>query len=169
VEIKGCNFIGLVFESVLKLTVKVCCTFEDFIECGLGDLFFFGGVEFFSSGEFVFAGIVEDDSFFFDVGKEVLALDEFVVDEFDVTGDYSNIGAQRQFSAFGFDFVPKADVSGGEFELGNNAYIVVALFVDSQAAFALLVRAVFPVSACVGAEQDYLMCIFRKVRGFYRQ
>ena len=162
---------GLLIVTLTKVElitlIKVLRAFECFIECVLGDLFCFDGVEFFSVAEFNLFGVVQDDALFADFGEEVLALLEFEIDEIDFTGDDADERAQVHFGEFGFDFVPKAGVSGGVAEAGNDEYVVVTSFADGQSASALLVRAVDPVSAGIRAEEEYHFSLWYDFADFF--
>ncbi len=87
-------------------------------------------------------------------GEEVLALAEFEVNEVDVAGDDADVGAEAAFGEFFLDLVPEGDIAGGVFVGGEDEDVVIASFVDDEAASALFVGAVLPVSAGIGAEED---------------
>ena len=95
------------------------------------------------------------------------ALPEFEIDKIDITGDYANVRTQITLSQFFFYFVQKADIAGGIFMFGNNKNIVIASFMYNQPTSTLLMRAVFPVAACIAAEQDNHLYVFAKCTDFH--
>jgi len=71
---KCCPFVVAVVRSVLKLAISTFCVFGPLFKVGFCEFCSLLGVEFFSSGEFESGRVVEDYSFGFYIGEEVLAV-----------------------------------------------------------------------------------------------
>jgi len=151
-EIEGRILVASSPESVVEVNHEFLGAGEPFFEVGFGLASAFFGVELSSAGELEFAGVVEQDAFFLDVGEEVMASGEGIVDRLDGFDDQVRPGADGEAPGPGLRTPPGVGAVDDLARADDDEDIEVGgVFIGD----AVLDVGVFdPVAAGIGAEQD---------------
>ena len=151
-EIEGRILVASSPESVVEVNHEFLRAGEPLLEVGFGYASAFFRIELSSAGELEFAGVVEQNAFFLDVGEKVVAASQGVVDRLDGFDDQIRPGPDGEPAGPGLRSPPGVgavdDLAGAD---DDEDIEVGGVFVGDVV---LDVGVLDPVAAGVGAEQN---------------